>query len=138
MKDLVIAQLDKMGIVASSLCALHCMVFPILLPTLPLLGLAAYADMDSETHHLIDTITVLSSIVLGFLAILSGFHKYHRKLYPFYALALAVVVYSQRHLFGEQYEPYVIAAGALIVLVAHSINVMLCRNCDTCEAEHQH
>jgi hypothetical protein len=137
MKAYILAQLDKLGIFASSLCALHCLVFPILLPLIPVLGLTSY--MDTETHHIIDNVTILASVVLGFLALLSGFQKYHRKLYPFYALAIAVVIYSQRHTFGETYEPFVIASGALVVLLAHFINVNLCRNCKNCEGQgHQH
>ena len=74
--------LDKVGIAVTSLCAIHCIMLPVLLPVLPLLGLT------SVHNHAFERIILLITMVLGFITLFAGFHRYHRKLYPFYSLFL--------------------------------------------------
>ena len=69
--------LDRIGITATSLCALHCILLPILLPILPLMGLSFLAD------HTWEHIFLMMTAVLGTVALFSGFKRYHKRLYPF-------------------------------------------------------
>ena len=69
--------LDKVGIAVTSLCAIHCIMLPVLLPILPLLGLTWVHN------HAFERIILLITMVLGFITLFAGFHRYHRKLYPF-------------------------------------------------------
>ena len=135
MKAFFIAQFDRLGILASSLCALHCLLL-IVLPALPILGLTDYDA--GEGHELFDTVAIIASISFGFLAIFNGYNKYHGKMYPFAFLLVATVIYSLRHAFGESLEPYMIAMGAFTVLTAHFINVKLCRGSVSYQLKHQH
>jgi len=118
--------LDRIGITATSLCALHCILLPVLLPALPLLGLSFLADHAWEHFFLIIT------AVLGTFALFSGFRKYHRRLYPFYLLFLGVSIYWIKHDFSEALEPYFIIVGASLIVAAHVINIKLCNNCKQC------
>lgn len=73
--------LDRLGIWASSLCAVHCLALPILIPLLPLIGASFFAQDWFER-------TILSlSMIVGFWALLSGFYRYHRQIYPLYSNA---------------------------------------------------
>lgn len=118
--------LDKLGVTATSLCALHCIFLPVLLPILPLLGLSVVAEEAFE--HLV----LAASMVVGFIAIFSGFHRYHRKLYPFYSLALGGFVYANKGILGETYEPLIVTIGAVLIIFAHILNIRLCRSCQSC------
>ncbi|REL34024.1 MerC domain-containing protein [Thalassotalea euphylliae] len=118
--------LDRIGIAATSLCALHCILLPILLPALPLLGLSFLAD------HTWEFVFLIATAMLGTFALLSGFRRYHRKLYPFYLLYLGVAVYWLRHDFGEAYEPFFVIFGAVLIVAAHFINMKLCNSCKQC------
>ena len=118
--------LDRIGITATSLCALHCILLPVLLPALPLLGLSFLADHVWEHFFLIIT------AVLGTFALFSGFRKYHRRLYPFYLLFLGVAIYWIKHDFSEALQPYFIIVGASLIVAAHVINIKLCNNCKQC------
>lgn len=118
--------LDKLGVTATSLCALHCIFLPVLLPVLPLLGLSVVAEEAFEHFVLV------ASMVVGFIAIFSGFHRYHRKLYPFYSLALGGFVYASKDLLGETYEPVIVTVGAVLIIFAHILNIRLCRSCQSC------
>jgi|TARA_B110000967_G_C18747250_1_gene490872 hypothetical protein len=118
--------LDRLGITATSLCALHCILLPILLPALPLLGLSFLADHSWEHVFLIFT------AMLGSVALFSGFKRYHRKMYPFYLLFVGVGIYWIKHDFSEEYEAYFIIIGASLIVAAHYINLKLCNSCRDC------
>jgi len=118
--------LDRIGITATSLCALHCILLPVLLPALPLLGLSFLADHSWEHVFLIFT------AILGSVALFSGFKRYHRKLYPFYLLFLGVGIYWIKHDFSEDLEVYFIVIGASLIVAAHFINLKLCNSCKEC------
>ncbi|MBA6263853.1 MAG: MerC domain-containing protein [Colwellia sp.] len=118
--------LDRIGITATSLCALHCILLPILLPALPLLGLSFLAD------HAWEHVFLMMTAVLGTVALFSGFKKYHRKIYPFYLLFLGVGIYWIKHDFSEDIQPYFIVLGASLIVAAHLINLKLCNSCKRC------
>lgn len=118
--------LDRIGIAATSLCALHCILLPILLPALPLLGLSFLAD------HTWEHVFLIATAMLGTVALFSGFKRYHRKLYPFYLLYLGVALYWIKHDFSPDYEPFFIISGALLIVGAHFINMKLCNSCRQC------
>ncbi len=119
--------LDRIGIAATSLCALHCILLPILLPALPLLGLTFLAD------HTWEHVFLILTAVLGTIALFSGFKRYHRKLYPFYLLYLGVAIYWIKHDFSEEYQTYFIVTGAALIVAAHFINMKLCNSCKRCK-----
>tara|TARA_R110000868_G_scaffold4873_2_gene30364 strand:+ start:185 stop:604 length:420 start_codon:yes stop_codon:yes gene_type:complete len=119
--------LDKLGIWASSLCAVHCLSLPILIPLIPLVSASFFAQNWFEK-------TILSmSMIIGFWALLSGFYRYHRQLYPLYSLALGGLIYWNKGMFGDSYEPFTIAVGAMLIVGAHIANLKLCRSCRSCE-----
>lgn len=121
--------LDRLGITAASLCALHCILLPILLPALPLLGLSFLAD------HIWEHVFLLLTAVIGSFALLSGFKRYHRKLYPLYLLLLGVIIYWQKHDVPADYQPFFIMVGTSLIVIAHFINLKLCNDCRQCEVD---
>lgn len=124
--------MDRVGIWASSLCALHCMLLPILLPAVPLIGATFFAE------HWFERAILSLSMIVGFWALLSGFYRYHRQLYPLYTLLLGGLIYWNKDVFGHHYEPYTVLAGALLIIAAHVINMRLCKSCQTCNTCSSH
>jgi len=121
--------LDRLGITATSLCALHCILLPILLPVLPLIGLSFLAD------HVWEHVFLLMTAALGTIALFSGFKRYHKRMYPFYLLYLGVALYWIKHDFSVELEPYFIFGGASLIIAAHFINIKLCNSCKQCDDE---
>ena len=121
--------LDRIGITATSLCALHCILLPVLLPVLPLMGLSFLAD------HAWEHVFLLMTAALGSIALFSGFKRYHKRLYPFYLLYLGVALYWIKHNFSETDEIYFIIAGASLIVAAHFINIKLCNSCKQCDED---
>jgi hypothetical protein len=118
--------LDKFGVWVSAMCAVHCLLLPILLPILPLLASSFVAQDWFERSIL----TI--SIAVGFAALFIGFKQYHRQLYPIYTLSIGALIYWNKDIFGESYEPFTIAIGAALIIGAHLINLKLCRSCKSC------
>jgi len=117
---------DRLGIWASSLCALHCLLLPVLIPLLPFVGASFFAQSWFER-------SILSiSMLVGFWALFSGFYRYHRQIYPLYSLALGGIIYWNKDIFGSSYEPFTIAIGALLIVGAHVMNLKLCQSCNDC------
>jgi hypothetical protein len=119
--------LDRIGITATSLCALHCILLPVILPLLPLLGLSFLAD------HTWEHVFLLLTATLGTVAIYSGFKHYHKRLYPIYLLYLGVIIYWVKHDFSPALEPFFIISGSSLIIAAHFVNIKLCNSCKQCE-----
>lgn len=120
------AIVDKLGMITAALCAVHCVLLPFLLPALPLIASSFFAEEWFEQ-------TMLSlSILIGFWAIIGGFYRYHRKLYPVYLLVLGGLVYLNKGMFGHELEPWILSIGAALIVAAHFTNLKLCRSCKAC------
>lgn len=121
--------LDRLGITATSLCALHCILLPVLLPSLSLLGLGFIGDHEAEHWFL------LATLILGSIALFSGFKRYHRKIYPFYLLFLGGFIYWHKHSVEESMQPVMVVVGAALLVAAHLVNLKLCNSCRTCQEQ---
>lgn len=121
--------LDRLGITATSICALHCILLPVLLPTLSFLGLEYFASHESE--H----IFLFATLILGTVALLSGYKDYHGKIYPFVFLYTGGFVYWHKHSVNEAIEPVMIIVGAILLVSAHVINLKLSNNSRSCKSK---
>lgn len=121
--------LDKVGMTASSVCALHCALAPLLITLAPLLGLGFLFEKSFET------IFILLSLGLAYLNIGWSFYKQHRNFAPFYGLLLATMVFAiadKAHINVYFPEPFLMALGGLSVAISHYINLKLCHHCHGC------
>lgn len=111
--------LDKFGIWTSGLCAIHCLMMPLIVVFLPLIGASFLAAEWFES-------VILSiSLIVGLWSTLLGFHKYHRRVYPILGIVVGGVVYWNKHFVGESLEPAMIALGAALIIAAHVSNYRL-------------
>lgn len=124
--------LDKTGIWLAVLCALHCLLVPVVLPTLSLVGLSF---LGAEW---LERVVLLCSALIGGVAVMIGM-RHHRSLLPLIALLSGVILFFNKHRIGHEFgfgwEVVVVVAGALLLVTAHVLNLHLCRvskakNCD--------
>jgi hypothetical protein len=130
MASLIRTTLDKIGIAASSICALHCALAPLLITIAPLVGLGFVFEERFET------IFILSSLGIAFLSLVWGFYKSHRKFEPFYLLLLGtslIVISRMETPLSFLPEPLLMFCGGLSIAISHYINLKLCNHCKTCE-----
>ena len=110
--------LDKAGIWVTTLCALHCLLLPVILPMLSVIGLGFIGATLLER-------TILgASLLVGAIALRQGIRR-HRQVYPVGLLIAGGGLYWFKDVFGGSMEPWVILLGAGLIISAHWVNLRL-------------
>ncbi len=122
----VLPCLDASGASASTLCAIHCALTPMLASLLPAMGLGFLAGERTE-------IALLSlSAVLGVTSLGLGFRS-HRSIRALVVLAAGLCLLSSGRIAeGWECEPIgmpLVVGGGLTVAASHLWNRRLCRSC---------
>lgn len=117
-------RLDRLGMTASTLCAIHCALVPIFLTTLPLLGL------EFLSNEWVEISMIIVSVILGTLSLSMSYRKQHHKLFAFIVLFSGFALIALGHFSGiESLEPVLIPLGGFTVAAAHLVNWRLNRAC---------
>ncbi len=118
--------LDQVGAGLSFACALHCMLTPLVVVTLPLHGLSFLANEMTE-------IVLLSlAVILAVGSLCWGF-RLHKSSRVFFSLGAAVGLIATGRLFAEDTaEVILVVAGAVLLAASHLLNRLLCRTCLDC------
>ncbi len=139
-----ISRLDMLGFSASTICAIHCALIPVILLFLPLIGL-------EFIHNPIIEFTLIGlSLVIGIYTLRSGYLKHHGRIYPtvLFVLGLAIIVWGHFFIGHELHEGHideittlsiigavVIPVGAIMIAIAHYMNRKMCLSCPV---DHDH
>ncbi len=135
MRSLIVnyINLDKLGILLSSLCAIHCVLTPVVILSLPML--ARYYLAHPYFHGLM----AILILPVGIAAFWSGY-KHHHKAQVFAlglpGLLLISLVPIFVHNFGFYYsfpfdETTWMVMGSGLVIWAHWLNRKACASCET-------
>ena len=116
---------DRWGIAASLLCAVHCALIPVLGLSLPLLGLTwLKADATGVTLIAVSAATALIALRRGFRA-----HQRHLPIalgiVGLGGLLVAEVIDGNHARIGLMSS----LAGSTALVLAHTLNIRLCRGC---------
>jgi hypothetical protein len=119
---------DRFGICLSTLCAVHCILTPVMILALPSLGFVGLLEFHETFHHVLLVVLPLLAIaafVPGFLR-----HRDRRVFYwsapGFLMIALAGLVFGEPH----RLVPTVVSVvGSLFLIQAHLTNRRLCACC---------
>ncbi len=116
---------DRLGILVSSLCLVHCVALPVLLACLPFIGLHFVPD---ESIHL--ALTYLA-VPVGALALLPGLRRHGQSWVLLLGVA-GVALMLGGHFFHEApaLEQAVTGGGGALLVLAHLYNLRYSRRCD--------
>ena len=118
------ANLDVLGFSASAICAIHCMVFPLLL----VLGFLAPGHLV-HNHEFESGILVLSG-VLGSFSLIPSMINTHGRRAPFILFLLGIsAIAAGRFSVPLLWDSLLTTAGAALVALAHYQNSRICRSC---------
>jgi hypothetical protein len=123
----LLCAMDLAGVFASSLCMVHCLVFPIVLALLPVV---AQPLMEHDVLHV-----GLAGFVLFFCvsAYLPGYLRHgDRRLLYVGAAGLSLVFFAtfQARYWGEIAEVAILTVGNLLIVFGHLLNRYLLRHQD--------
>jgi hypothetical protein len=110
---------DRIAILLSGICLVHCLAIPILLIILPALGSLLF-DSHSSFHWFLIVIGFPVSIV----ALLIGWRR-HGEIAPVIAgvVGLMLMLVGISHWFGDVGEIAATVLGALVLMFAHIANM---------------
>jgi MerC mercury resistance protein len=123
---------DRIGVAASVVCLIHCLLLPLAVPLLPLL--AGFAEAESVHQGLL----VLLS-VCAVLAFVPGYRT-HRALsvLAYGGLGVALLVggaLAHDLAVLEGLDTPLTVIGGVVLIVTHLVNLRLCRSCPVCREQ---
>jgi uncharacterized membrane protein YfcA len=118
---------DRLGIWASTLCIVHCIVTPVVL-SLSVVS-AHFLPSEERTHR---TLALLIAM-LGVLALIKGYRRHRRlRVVPFMGLGLASIfagAYFGVRLPSHGTEVVITFVGSCFMIAAHRLNHTFCNDC---------
>lgn len=113
---------DRVGAMASFVCAIHCALLPFVLTLLPLLGLGFLAS------HRFERWFVLFAVSLALFALVSGYRRHHhdmplRLALPGLALLLLGVTWAESYPLAV--HATLVTCGGLLVAAGHFTNLWI-------------
>ena len=132
---------DKFAVFLSGVCVLHCLITPVLITLLPIIGLSAFAE-DVLFHKLMLWVVLPTSCIALFLGC-----KKHRNFVilgtGIVGMALLVLIAFYGHdLFESWGEKVATSVAGIILAISHILNYKACQNivCEEndCAAQNHH
>lgn len=128
-------RLDALGVIASTLCVVHCVSLPLIITLVPVLGstqLAWETDCAASPFDFWIHATLLSAVVpIGITAWLLGYRRHHDVGVLFLgfvgvAFLIAALIIGHHWMEGQG-ERLLTIAGSIAMVSAHLLNRRQCR-----------
>ena len=121
---------DGLGIVASALCFVHCILTPVVLS---LSAVWAHYLPSEERFHRVLAVMVAA---IGCFAIVSGYRKHRRRRVLFLMSTGLSFIFAGAYL-GDRLPSHiaeiaVTLTGSSLMITAHLVNHTFCKNCQRC------
>jgi len=121
---------DRRGILIASLCAVHCVLGPVLLS---FAGLASLAGVSEKFEPLF----LIGSAAMGVVALVPSYRKKHGRLSCLTLFGVGFLCLALRHrieLRAIPFESVAAAVGTSLIVGAHMLNHKLSRRCTCCDS----
>ncbi|MBI5173727.1 MAG: MerC domain-containing protein [Candidatus Melainabacteria bacterium] len=120
--DKAILSLDNLGIFASIACLIHCLAMPVLIATVPFIGL----NLSFLEEEWVENILIAAIVGFAVFAIVPGYFR-HKKPIALVGLLLGMtmvglVALGRNTVVDAKLELTLIAVGNLILVITHLLN----------------
>ena len=122
---------DAMGIATSVACAIHCALLPVLLTTLPILGVNIIHNLFFEWGM------IILAFLVGSYSLFHGFIKHHRSYLPVIVFSIGFIFLVLKQ-FVLPYEYLLLAIAVTLIITAHYYNYRLCHQSKCASPHHKH
>lgn len=122
---------DAFGIATSVACAIHCILLPLILTSLPLFGVNIIHNAAFEWGM------ILLAFGVGVFALVHGYKTHHRNALPVYLFSAGFFFLIAKQFF-LQYEALFLLPAVLLIIRAHYLNYRLCRKTKCSSPHHSH
>lgn len=111
---------DALGVGASMACAVHCAVLPLLLTSLPVLGINLIDNTVFE-YGMIGL-----ALGIGFFSLWQGFRKHHGQIRPFLFFGAGMIFLFAKQ-YWHAYQLWLLPFAILCITAAHLLNFRFSR-----------
>lgn len=122
---------DGMGIGTSIACAIHCALLPIMLSSLPILGINIIHNLFFEWGMIALAFTV------GSYSLFHGYIKHHHSFIPVIIFSVGFIFLVLKQFFPT-YEYLFLTIAVVLIISAHYYNYRLCHQSKCSSPHHQH
>ena len=122
---------DAMGIGTSIACAIHCALLPIMLSSLPILGINIIHNLFFEWGM------IALAFAVGSYSLFHGYIKHHRSFIPVIIFSVGFIFLVLKQFF-PQYEYLFLTIAVVLIISAHYYNYRLCHQSKCSSPHHQH
>ena len=110
---------DKLGIITSFICFIHCIILPVVLSSLPIVGFGFLSNKSFEY------LLIFLSFIFGFTSLLLGYKRYHGNGLPIFFFIMGFTTLIMNQIFDEQFVLILIPIATIAIILAHSMNLYL-------------
>lgn len=122
---------DALGIGTSILCAIHCALLPVMVSSLPVLGVNIIHNLVFEWSMIAIAFTV------GSYSLFHGYIKHHRSLLPVLVFSVGFIFLVIKQ-FSAKYETAFLIIAVVLIISAHFYNYRLCHRSKCASPHHKH
>ncbi|HMO62298.1 MAG TPA: MerC domain-containing protein [Ferruginibacter sp.] len=122
---------DWIGIGTSILCAIHCALLPLIVPSLSLFGFNIIHNVFFEWGM------ILFAFIVGSYALFHGYIRHHRSLLPVYIFAAGFALLLLKQFFLH-IENWLLLPAVCLIIAAHYYNYRLCHRTRCSSPHHKH
>jgi len=125
------AWLDRTGMAASWLCAIHCLALPYAVSILPLVGLSFLLSETTERAF------IGVSLLIAGLSLMPAYFRQHGNIRPLLIFTSGIGLIVVSHLLFDEsilFKAIFLLIGGAFITTAHFVNRRLCRDCHSCRS----
>ncbi len=111
---------DALGISASLACAIHCAILPLLLTSLPIMG------VNIVDNTFLEYFMIVIAFSIGIYSLLHGYKRHHHSYIPLVVFLAGVVFLIVKQIWHSQ-QIIFLTIAVLLIVFAHLRNFRLCR-----------
>jgi uncharacterized membrane protein YoaK (UPF0700 family) len=123
---------DGLGIATSILCAIHCIVLPISMTSLPLFG------VNIVHNRAFEWFMIVLAFAVGVYALWHGYHNHHKNATPIKLFVIGFFLLISKQFLPQSFENYLVLAAVPFIIIAHVTNFRLCRKSKCSSPHHAH
>lgn len=121
---------EAMGIAASLACAIHCALMPLLVTSLPLLGI------NFVHHRWIEIVLLGTGFVIGISTLWHGYRRHHHKTTSLWLFTLGIGLLALHQFTDFPYATLVLIIPSVVAIIAaHLLNHRSCRIANHCHGD---
>lgn len=119
---------DALGITTSLACAIHCAILPLILTSLPILGI------NIIDNHSFEYFMIFLAMGIGVYSLMHGYIKHHHRLMPLFIFLAGIGFLFAKQRWHEL-QLWLLLPGVVAIVTAHYLNFRYCKKANHCHSE---